>query len=253
DSVELLAAGVAEIPSVGTEDPQERIAMLLQAIRGILVSNPFKTRQCILSLPAHETFVHHVKLPKLSDGQTQEALRAELRSKLPYSVDEAVIRNVVAGEVHGESEARREVIVVAAPRATLEAYLAMARRAKLDVVGINIEACAIVECFARLFRRAPDSGRTVLFVDLGAESTQVVLSHGQHIAFARNLTTAGRQFDRAVAEGMNIPITEAHAMRLDTQKADSPGAAQEKLYGLLDGPLNALADEVTQCLRYYES
>jgi len=253
DDVELLAAGAADVPLAGTTDRHERIALLLQAVRGILRPNCFKGRQCILSLPAQETFVHHVKLPKLSPQQTQEALRAELHSKLPYPVEEAVIRDILAGEVVSDGEAKREVIVVAASQATLEGYLAMARRAQLDVVGINIEACAIVECFGRLLRRAEDSARTILFVDLGAASTQVVLSHGEHIVFARNLTTAGQQLDRAVADGMKIPVEQAHAARRNLQQADPPTAAQDDLYRLLDGPLDALADEVTQCLRYYES
>jgi len=253
DDAELLAAGAAEVQLDGVKGCQERTALLLQAVRGILRSNPVKGRHCILSLPAQETFVHHVKLPRLSPQQTQEALRMELGSKLPYPVEEAVIQHIVAGEVCAEGEARREVIVVAAPRATLEAYLAMARRAKLDVVGVNIEACAIVECFSRMFRRAEDSARTILFVDLGAASTQVVLSHGGHIVFARNLTSAGQQLDHAVADGMSISIEQAGARRRELQQASSPGRAEDELYRLLDRPLNALADEVTQCLRYYES
>lgn len=253
DKVELMAAGTVALPKRHKEDMAPRLDTMAKGIRQVLHTNDFKGRECILSLPAEATFVQHVRLPKLPAEETAKALQMELQGKLPYPVESAVIRHIAAGEVFGDGEPKQEVICIAAARRTLDAYLAMAGKAKLDVIGVNVEACAVVECFSRLFRRAADAGRTILFLDIGAASTQIVLSHGERIVFARNLLQGGRQLDQAVADGMRISLDQAHALRVDLLKGKHEGGQDEEVYRLLEQPINALADELTQCLRYYES
>ena len=252
-SVELLAANAAEIPLSCRKDLSQRMDFLAQTIPGMLRSWQFKGRSCILAIPAASTFVQHVKMPKLPPAEMDKALKVELHGKLPYPTEDAVIRHIVAGDIYVEGEPRQEVVVIASSRATVEAYLDMAKRAKLDVNGMNIECCAIVECFARLFKRSTDASRVTLYIDIGAASTQVVLSHGDRVAFARNLARGGEQLDQAVSAGLSIAPEQAGAMRRDLAKANSTGGAEDELYRLLEEPLDALALEVTQCLRYYES
>ncbi len=251
--VELVAAGLAEMAPASRESFSRRLACQCHAIREVLKSSPFRGRHAVLAIPAEDSFVRHVRIPKVPPQETDRAVAFELQGKLPYPVDSAVIRSVVVGDAHGEGEPKQEVIVVAVSRRTLEGYLGMARRAKLDVVGVNVEPCAIVECFARLFRRASDVTRAILYLDLGAFSTQVVLSHGPRIVFARNLATGGRPFDQAIADSLELTLDQARAIRQDLLDGDMTGEQEQNLYRLLDGPTNALADEINKCLRYYES
>jgi type IV pilus assembly protein PilM len=253
DAAELTASGAGSVPAPDPKDRHARLESVSEAIREVLKDRPFKGEQAVLSLPAEETIVQHIKIAKVPADQTESAVLAELQGKLPYSVDEAVVRHVVAGDIYVEGNPKQEVIAIAAPRRTLEAYVDMARRAKLDVVSVNVEPCAIVECFSRLFRRASDTSRAILYIDLGAKTTQAVLSHGSRIVFARNLTIGGERLDRAVAEAMNVPVAQAHALREDLLTGLLGDQEQEGLYRMLDAPLDALAGEITKCLRYYES
>ena len=157
---ELLAAATEEIPLECRIDQEQRLAFITDAIRRMLKPKTFMGKQCILSLPAEATVVQHVKMPRLKSDQVADAIRFELQGKLPYSVDDAIIRHVVAGDIPGDSDAKQEMIAFTVPRQTVDAYLTMSRRAKIDVVGINVESCAIVECFGRLFRRTSDAERT---------------------------------------------------------------------------------------------
>jgi type IV pilus assembly protein PilM len=251
--MELLAAGVAEVAHRDRDDLSRRLNSLAQGIREVLRSQPFRGRAAVLSLPAEDTVVRHVRVPKLPPKEMARAVEWELQGKLPYAVKEAVVRHVVSGEAFGEGDAKQEVIVVAAARRTLDAYLGMARRAKLDVVGVNVEPCAIVECFGRLFRRSSDAARPILFIDLGAASTQVVLSHGNRIVFARNLAKGGDDLDQAIAQDVGVAVEQAHAIRQGLLNGDMQPQQEEKLYAILAEPMDALADEITKCLRYYES
>jgi type IV pilus assembly protein PilM len=250
---DLLAAGMRAIEPEIRGDFRKRLAFVGESVREMLKSNDFKGRECIISLPADETVVQHVRVPKMGPDETAKAVRQELNGKLPWPLAQAVVRHVVAGELPAEGEVKQEVIAVASSKATVEAYLSMARKAKLDVVGINVESCALVECFGRLFRRNADAARTILYLDIGLHSTQVVLSHGNHIVFARNLGVGGALLDAAVAETLEIPIEQAQAMRRDLVRAEGPTEAGEELYRMLSQPLDQLAEQLMQCLHYYES
>lgn len=252
-TLELLAAGAEASPLPAEANGQVRMNALAGAIRKILKSDNFQGRHAVLSLPAEATLVQHVKLPKMPAEEIPAALRSELQNKLPYPVEDAVIRHVVAGETYVDGESKQEVMVVAASHGVVDDYLAMARSAKLDVIGLNIESCAVVECFSRLFKRTSDAARTILMVDLGAASTQVALSHGNRIVFARNLNTGCNVLDHAVADSMDISFEQAQALRRDLVKGDEGGSAEMELYHQLSGTLDSMGGELTQCLRYYES
>ncbi len=251
--VELAAAASADIPRDSQDKFSRRLDAACKSIRIALKDQPFRGRQAIIAVPAEQTFVQHVKIPKVAPGEVAEAVRNELSGKLPFPAETAVIRHVIAGDVQSDTEPRQEVIAVAAARKTLDAYLDMARKAKLDVVAINIEPCAIVECFGRLFRRAADAERTTLFIDMGTSSTQVVLAHGNRIAFARNLSHGSRAIEQALAQAQQCDDKAAHELRGQMLSGALDDEQVEQVYTACESPLDALAAEMTQCMRYYES
>jgi len=254
NGLELAAAGRAELPPACRKDPPRRMNYLERSIRSLLKANAFKTRRSVISLPAEATFIYHMKLPKLPPAELPFALECELQGKLPYPVEDAIIRHVVAGDVYGDGKAKQEVIVIAAAKETVADCLAMSRRAKLDVVGVNVEPCAIVECFARLFRQPGRGTRSTLYVDIGHATTQVVLAHGAKIAFARNnLATGGEQFNAKVAEGLDITAEQAGRLRRDIADGKDTEFKADEVYQLLENPISELTKELTQCLRYHES
>jgi len=253
DQMELLAADCLELPASVRASPRERLSFQGDAIRRMLGSGIFKGRQAIIALPAEATFVHHVRIPKVAEDQVRGAIQEELHGKLPYPVENAVVRTVLAGDVCGEGEPRQDVVVVAAAKQTLEQYLGMARRARLDVVGVNIESCAVVECFSRLFRRATDMARTTLFVDIGSASTQVVLATGTRLAFVRNLVIGGDRLDQELAEGLKISPDEARIRRMELAADQADPQQVSQASSLMEKALDTMVEQLTQCLRYYES
>ncbi len=252
-SVELLGAAQVEIPRQFSSGSARRFDFQAENIRNALKAGVFKGRQAILSLPAAVTFLQPVRIPIVPPKEIDWAVKSELQGKLPYPVGEAVIRHILAGTVYYDGKDMQERIVVAISRADLEDYLAMAQRAGLDVVGADIEACAIVECFARLLRRAADESTVTLFVDMGASSTQVVLAHSHKLVFASNLPLGGENLDQAVAEGLKISPEQAHVLRHKMMAEEHSASAEDELFRLLDGTVAKIAEKITQCVRYYES
>lgn len=248
--LELVAVATAEVPQDFRRDPSKRLAFLSGRLHRPLREAGFKGRKCVLSLPAAETFVHHVKTAKLPAHELGLALQCELEGKLPCPPAEAVIRHVIAGEILLQSRSGLEVIVMGAPRKTVKAYLEMARRNKLEVTGLSPEPCAILQCFGRLFRRTGDAQRATLFVDVGQTCTQVVIAHGARLVFARNLLIGVARLDESAARATGLAAEQVRAAR---EKGGGPSAEADRAYQAVGHALAGLGREITLCLRYYES
>lgn len=251
--LELGGAVCEEVPSDCRGDVRSRLDFLASQLHRLLKEDAFTGRRCVLSLPAEATFVQHVKTAKLAAEELAQSLRHELAGKAPFDPGEAIVRHVIAGETYNEGDSGQEVIVIAASRQTVEAYLELGRRSKLRIVALDVEPCAIVECFARLFRRSEDSARATLFLDLGQANTQVVIAHGAKLVFARNLSLGSHHVDEAVGARLGVSVEEAARTRKKMLDSVDEAGGADRVYDCMREVMESIVGEITKCLRYYES
>ncbi len=106
------------------------------------------------------------------------------------------------------------MIVVAASKQMVSEYLAAASRAKIDVIGMNIEPKCIVDCFQQIYRRKTDENQVTCFVDIGCAASRAVISADGQILFARTIPVGGDHFSRATAAALGIKLDEAKTLRI---------------------------------------
>ena len=140
----------------------------LENVRELIGQAQFHGRHAVLSLPASMMHIQHLRLAKMDDAALKKAIPRETRGKLPIDPSNALLRHLVAGEIYHEQESKIEVIVMAAERDWIAQFLAAAAKAKLDVIGMNVEPTALVDCFTHVYRRKTDRESTQCFVDIGA-------------------------------------------------------------------------------------
>ena len=251
--LELLAVGSAELSGEQAGEPNERMQVLLANTRRILASSGFRGRKAALALPAAAVISQIVKVPFGMPPVVDAAVREELRDRLPLPVSDAVIRHFPTGAGADGLQDLHERLAVVVSRRDVKAYLDLARKAQLDVVSVDVEMCALAECFARLMRRAADASRTLLLLDIGAESTQLVLTRGSRIAFARNIDFGGRRLDARIAELMGVDHASAAGLRRQMIDGDMDVAATDDLMRLLSPPIVEASEHISECIKESET
>lgn len=221
----LVAAASADVPAQIRQDPTARLNFFTETVRDRLASGNFRGRRAILSLPAASMFIQHLRMPKLEEEELKKALPWEARGKLPIDPSHALLRHIVAGDIYQDQEQKSEVILMAAARELVNQLLAAASRAKLDVVGMNVEPKALVDCFTHIYRRKSDSEVTSCFVDIGCVATRAVIARGTQILFARVIPVGGDHFNRAVSNALKISLEEAKVLRIKLCSFASPAGA----------------------------
>jgi len=259
----VVAAASADVPAHVRNDPAARASFFAETGRDLLVQGKFRGRQAVLALPASQMYIQHLRIPKMDDEAMKKALPWEARGKIPIDPTHALLRHTIAGEIYQDSEPKNEVILMAAARETVNSMLTSAAKAKLDVLGMNVEPMAIVDCFNHIYRRKVDQSAVNLFVDIGFKSSRAIVAEGTRILFARTIPIGGEHLNRAVAQALSIGAEEAKLLRIKlcqaqpsldehrarqeiqaeaakpAQAAEAPAAAAQEGFALLNASLAA--------------
>jgi type IV pilus assembly protein PilM len=214
EEFKLIAAASIDVPAHVRLEPSARLNFFAEAARDLIAQGGFRGRQAVLGLPAWSMFIQHLRMPKLEPEALKKALQWELRGKLPIDPSHALLRHLIAGEIYHEQDPKDEVVVVAAAREMVNQFLSSAAKAKLDVVGMNVEPKALVDCFSHIYRRKRDEGATSCFVDIGCVASRVVIARDGRILFARVIPVGGDHFSRAVASKLGITLENAKLLRV---------------------------------------
>lgn len=228
DEFRLAAAASADVPSHLRGNTPARLEWFCDTVRELLAQGGFKGKQAVLSLPASMLFIQHLRLPKIDEETLRKTLPFEARGKLPLDPVQCLLRHIVAGDIFSEQEPKSEVILMAAAREFVNQFLDAAARAKLDVVGVNVEPRAIVDCFANVFRRRIDREAVNCYVDIGASATRAFVVRDEEILFARSIPIGGDHFTRAVATAMNVPFEQAKLLRVQAAAQPAPAGLDDR-------------------------
>ncbi len=237
----LQAAAQAEVPHDIRGNPSALQEWYVETVRELLSSKPFKETRVITCLPSRELLVQHLRLAKMDEEQLEKTLPWEAQGKVPFDIHRARLRHIIAGEVYEGSETKLEVILLAASHSVVEQHLSFIGRTKMQIDSINVEPCALVNCFAHLLDKQHESSRGVMFIDLGHSCTKVVITHGLNIVFCRTIGIAaehmvrlicdvkGESYDQAIQSQQNLAADDlANAMKLSEQSQSAPiGTAKE--------------------------
>lgn len=209
NTVRLVAAAKMTLPEEARSNATQRAQWFVKAIKKTLSSKPFKGRNAVISLPAREMFIEHLRLPVTDREQAKQALMIEAQTRLPFDSQQALIRHIVAGEYYDGTDTKLEVILMAAAQKMVEYYLRIVELARLEIDSVNVEPCALVKGFAHLLADGEQGAQTTMLLDLGHQSTKVMITHGDQVAFTRTITPGAVHFAQALTETLQATPEQA--------------------------------------------
>ncbi len=187
---EIVAAAQVEVPFEIRANKAELQQWYIQNIKAQLSRMPFRGKKVVSTMPSRYLIVQHLRIAKMDPDQLDKALAFEAQDKVPFDINTAMIRYVVAGEIYENNEPKLEVIFMAAPLQAVRRHLYILEKAKLEVEGLRTEPNTIIKCFSPLLEAQETSDKAIMFIDMGHDSTKVIISHGTKMAFSRDIGIA---------------------------------------------------------------
>jgi type IV pilus assembly protein PilM len=254
DQNEVCEAVRWDLPLEPSPNPERQYERIAEAIRRAREGRNFHGRDAVLCLGTGNLFVQNIRVAQAEGDELTKIVNFEAISRVPFSSEEAEIRYIEADNVKQGDTVRREVILLACHRPSLERLLSVAEQGGLRPVAVDVEPSAMLRCYSRQYRRDDDQQRRVMFVSIGASSTVAVIARGSDTMFVKYIDIGGRHFDEAIAKHLKMTHGDAAALRRHNNDRGEVNRDPEIAKGINNAmrpTLDKLAQELSLCLRYY--
>jgi type IV pilus assembly protein PilM len=191
------------------------------------------------------------------DRQLANAVRFRAHEAVAIPLDEAVLDYHVLSETVDEAgKVNRRILVVAAYRESIDRYTAACKEAGIELVGIDLEAFALLRAVA-----APadsDSAEAaVVAITIGHDRSTLAISDGAVCDFTRVLEWGGSTLTRAIERELSVTASEAAELKLglsleDTDSYDDAGDSASRARQAVRRELQTLARELVASLQFYQ-
>jgi type IV pilus assembly protein PilM len=191
--------------------------------------------------------------------QLENAIRFRAEEVLPIPLDQAVLDYVILDEqARPDGTEWKRILLVVAYREVVDRYLQACRRAGLQVVGVDLEAFALLRSLEAPEDRDSIAGALV-GVAIGHDRTTIAVSTGRYCEFARVVAWGGWSLNVAIARELDRAPSEVESIKrqLSFARATSvEGLADDQVAKVRDAAQRALATfarELVASLQFYQA
>jgi type IV pilus assembly protein PilM len=203
------------------------------AIRQVMAKAGIKPGRVVSAMGGQAVIVRELKLPPMPEDELKQAARFEAERYIPYGVREVNMDFDIIGETSEDNQRKIVVLLVAARREIVDKHVQALEAASLMPFVLDVESFAVIRALdpqAQSGGGGGDGAATVL-VDLGGETSDIVITEGGQLRLTRNINIGG--------DG----LTKAVATRLDMEFQSAAQVKEEKGTVLLEG--EAVPDDRT--------
>ncbi len=195
--------------------------------------------------------------------QLENAIRYRAQEVLPIPLEEAVLDYQILSEtVRTDGSTTRRILLVVAYRDLVDRYVGACRKAGINLVGIDLEAFALLRALAPPLDPAATGGERAAFVavSVGYDRSTFAVSDGRVCEFTRVLEWGGYALDVGIARALDLTPVEAEEIKYALSLA-TPGALPEGLSAeqataareAVERQLQTFARELVSSLQFYQS
>jgi type IV pilus assembly protein PilM len=242
----VVAGEVRDVPALG------------QALDRFFTDNKLPRRGIRLGIGTNRVGVRTLDVEGIEDDrQLGNAVRFRAHEALSIPIDQAVLDYHVIGETVDESGSlSRRVVLAAAYREPIDHYIEACRLAKLQLVGIDLEAFALLRAVAPASSNG-GSPAALVALSLGHDRSTLAISDGSICDFTRVLEWGGGKLEAAIGRELGLTGEESadlkHQVSLasDLIESDDPRVARAR--AAVQREVQTLARELVASLQFYQT
>ena len=238
---------------------------LALALDAFFTENTLPRRGIRLGIGTNRIGVRSLDVEGIDDEkQLGNAVRFRAHEALSIPMDQAVLDYQVTRETVNESGGiSRRVLLTAAYQEPIDNYIRAFRAAKLELVGIDVEAFALLRAVAP--ERTADSGDdptadriAIVAVALGHDRSTLAISDGAVCDFMRVLEWGGGKLDAAISRELGLTLDEAADIKREVSLGPNAHGADDdprlaRAARAVSRELEALGRELVASLQFYQS
>lgn len=218
--VTLIATGSLATPGNGiSTDLKTDLKILSEGIKKSVVAAHIKGINCSVSIIESQAVTRLIELPNLTDKELSAAINFEADQYIPLPIKDVNIQYKVISRPQPDSKGKMQVLLIAAPKKSIQKYLDVIKMAGLNLKAIETESSAL----ARALSAMKDQGSII--VSMGSTSTEFILVKEGNVLFSRSIATGGDAISKAIEAEFKLNTSQAEEYKM------AYGILEDKLSG----------------------
>ncbi|MFN4071519.1 MAG: type IV pilus assembly protein PilM [Thermus caldifontis] len=238
---------------------------LAQELKELLAEAKVRKRYVVTAVPNPSVILRTLQVPKMPLKEMEEAVRWEAERYIPFPIDEVVLDFAPLDPLAEAAEGEQvEVMVGAARQEAVASLLEALRGAGLTPIVLDVKP------FAGLYpleaQLSSDPEGVSVAVEIGAESTSLVLLKGDRPLAVRILALSGKDFTEAIGKNFGLGFLTAEEVKRTYGLATIPTEDEEllldfdaereryspaKIYDAIRPVLVELTQEIRRSLEFF--
>jgi type IV pilus assembly protein PilM len=235
---------------------------LVAALKDFFKKHKLPTRGVRLGIANNRIGVRTFEIVGIDDPkQLANAIRFRAQEALPIPIEEAVLDwRILSEGVDETGQTTRRVLLVVAYRELVDRYVDACNKAGVKLVGIDLEAFALLRALGDGAKRSSDEGALVA-VSVGHERSTFAVSDGETCEFTRVLEWGGHLLNVTIARALEKTPAEVESVKLGLSLDSTPeelpewvsAEAAEKVRQAVRSQLQSFARELVSSLQFYQN
>ena len=220
-----------------------------QALRQLLADAGVTSRQVVLGIASPEVIVKPFQFPVMPKKELGKAVRLEAEQAVlsGYALSEMAIDWHTLGPSNGSVRGLLAVV----PKKVLATRLQVAKAAGLHPVVVDVESLALWNAYWMLIGRHETEPKTVLLINVGAQTTNLIIAKGpDHLILVRDIQMGDQSFTKGrenewkaeVRDSLGYARSECGLRGLDEVFVTGGGSSRaviQSLATVVNAPLNS--------------
>jgi type IV pilus assembly protein PilM len=205
--------GVAEVPADISQAKGEAAATgLVSIIRTAIMNSGSRLKDVVTSISGEAVIVRYISFPEMSDSELDNAIRWQIEEHIPYRLDDINLdyNKLVVSKKEGSK--KTDVLLVAARKDLVNERITLLKSIGLNPAVIDVDAFAVFNCFEANYDFKLNE--VVALVNIGAQSTNIIICENNISLFARDISLAGNSITQQLASKMGISFADAEKIKV---------------------------------------
>lgn len=202
-----------------------------------------KGRFVVACVPEFESFVRIIRLPNLPEEELSQAVKWEAEQHIPLSSSEVYLDWQKVGQDRNDLE----ILVAAAAKKLVDAYVNVLKKAGLIPLAIEVESAATVR---GLIREEDDS--CYLLVDLGRARTSLIIYDHKTLQFTSAVEPFGQSFSEKISKDLGIDFNKGESLKKTYGLARESKGVGSRIYHSLLPLVQDLSREIETAGQFYQ-
>lgn len=242
---ELVNLGTQLTPKgvINSEERQDQ-KKLAEALKMLYANSRIKNVNVVMALPEFSVFTRFLEFPGVKVEELKQAVQYEAKQYIPIALDKVQMSYIIIG--FNQEKNAPKVLLVAAPKKTIEIYMNVANFANLDLIAIETESVAMGRAMFRSMGK-----KDCVMLDFGANSTDMSIMTNGALVFSQSIPIGSDALTQSIVNVFNFDYNRAEQFKRGYGLL--PNVVEGKIYNALLPIVGSIMTEVRRGVEFYKN